>query len=91
MASWKGHSGTETINSLFDRFSLSNSGSTLNLMNTLLTTEDEEEYPKAIKKLEKTAEKNKGVRKDVDDETNEDFDCRVQQTWVGQKRVMEIT
>ena len=35
LASWMGHFGTETIHSLFDRFSLSNSGSTLNLTNTL--------------------------------------------------------
>ena len=35
LASWMGHFGTETINSLFDRFSLSNSGSTLNLTNIL--------------------------------------------------------
>ena len=31
-----GHFDTETIHSLFDRFSLSSSGSTLNLTNTLL-------------------------------------------------------
>ena len=37
LASWKGHFGTETIHSLFDRFSLSNSGSTLNLTNTLFS------------------------------------------------------
>ena len=36
LASWMGHFETETIHSLFDRFSLSNSGSTLNLTNTLL-------------------------------------------------------
>ena len=36
LASWMGDFGTETIRSLFDRFSLSNSGSTLNLTNTLL-------------------------------------------------------
>ena len=35
VASWVGHFGTETIHSLFDCFSLSNSGSTLNLTNTL--------------------------------------------------------
>ena len=34
--SWIGYFGTETIHSLFDRFSLSNSRSTLNLTNTLL-------------------------------------------------------
>ena len=38
LASWMGHFGTEMIHSLFDRFSLSNSGSTLNLTNTLLWT-----------------------------------------------------
>ena len=36
LASWIEHFGTETIHSLFDRFSLSNSDSTLNLTNTLL-------------------------------------------------------
>ena len=36
LTSWMGHFGTETFHSLFDRFSLSNSGSTLNLTNTLL-------------------------------------------------------
>ena len=36
LTSWMGHFGTETIHSLLDRFSLSNSGSTLNLTNTLL-------------------------------------------------------
>ena len=35
LTSWMGHFGTETIHSLFDRFSLSNSVSTLNLTNTL--------------------------------------------------------
>ena len=35
LASWMGHFGTETIQSLFDRFSLSKRGSTLNLTNTL--------------------------------------------------------
>ena len=35
LPSWMGHFGTETIHSRFDRFSLSNSGSTLNLTNTL--------------------------------------------------------
>ena len=36
LASWMGNFGTETIHSLFNRFSLSNSDSTLNLTNTLL-------------------------------------------------------
>ena len=36
LASSMGHFGIETIHSLFDRFSFSNSGSTLNLTNTLL-------------------------------------------------------
>ena len=36
LASWMGHFRTETIHSLFERFSLSNSGSTLNLTNTLV-------------------------------------------------------
>ena len=36
LALWMGHFGTEPIHLLFDRFSLSNSGSTLNLTNTLL-------------------------------------------------------
>ena len=39
LASWMGHFGTETIHLLFDRFSLSNPGSTLNLTNTLLIAE----------------------------------------------------
>ena len=36
LASWMGHFGTETMHSLFDHFSLSNSGSTLHLTTTLL-------------------------------------------------------
>ena len=36
LASRMGHFRTETIHSLFDRFSLSNSGSTRNLTNTLV-------------------------------------------------------
>ena len=37
LVSWMGYFGTETIHSLFDRFSLSKWGSTLNLTRTLLT------------------------------------------------------
>ena len=38
LASWMGHFGTEMVHSLLDRFSLSNSGSTLNLTNMLYMT-----------------------------------------------------
>ena len=41
LASWMGHFGTETIHSLFERFSLSNSGSTLNLTNTMLPVDSQ--------------------------------------------------
>ena len=47
LASWMGHFGSETIHSLFDRFSLSNSGSTLNLTNTLLDVLVVSPYPRA--------------------------------------------
>ena len=40
LAWWMGHFGTETVHSLFGHFSLSNSGSTLNLTNTLFDVSD---------------------------------------------------